>query len=106
MKLWQKLYVVLIIPILLILNIAIYLLFGITYKENIAAEKKQAVGDFGMIIDQIYGEMQQSQLNDRDVKNIIQKYTNYYKQRKKRRFIIRIRLILILKKTALKTIRL
>lgn len=44
MKLWQKLYVVLIIPILLILNIAIYLLFGITYKENIAAEKKQAVG--------------------------------------------------------------
>lgn len=53
MKLWQKLYVVLIIPILLILNIAIYLLFGITYKENIAAEKKQAVGDFGMIIDQI-----------------------------------------------------
>ena len=30
MKLWQKLYVVLIIPILLILNIAIYLLFGIT----------------------------------------------------------------------------
>ena len=82
MKLWQKLYVVLIIPILLILNIAIYLLFGITYKENIAAEKKQAVGDFGMIIDQIYGEMQQSQLNDRDVKNIIQKYTNYYKQQK------------------------
>ena len=68
MKLWQKLYVVLIIPILLILNIAIYLLFGITYKENIAAEKKQAVGDFGMIIDQIYGEMQQSQLNDKDVK--------------------------------------
>ena len=82
MKLWQKLYVVLIIPILLILNIAIYLLFGITYKENIAAEKKQAVGDFGMIIDQIYGEMQQSQLNDKDVKNIIQKYTNYYKQQK------------------------
>ena len=82
MKLWQKLYVVLIIPILLILNIAIYLLFGITYKENIAAEKNQAVGDFGMIIDQIYGEMQQSQLNDRDVKNIIQKYTNYYKQQK------------------------
>lgn len=39
MKLWQKLYVVLIIPILLILNIAIYLLFGITYKENIAQEK-------------------------------------------------------------------
>ena len=68
---------VLIIPILLILNIAIYLLFGITYKENIAAEKKQAVGDFGMIIDQIYGEMQQSQLNDKDVKNIIHNMKRY-----------------------------
>lgn len=88
MKLWQKLYVVLIIPILLILNIAIYLLFGITYKENIAAEKKQAVGDFGMIIDQIYGEMQQSQVNDRDVKNIIQKYTNYYKSAEDRTWVM------------------
>ena len=64
MTLWQKLYVVLIIPILFILNIAIYMLFGITYKENIASEKKQAIGDFGMIIDQIYGEMQQSQMHD------------------------------------------
>lgn len=82
MTLWQKLYVVLIIPILFILNIAIYMLFGITYKENIAAEKKQAIGDFGMIIDQIYGEIQASQMNDSDIKNIIQKYTNYYKQQK------------------------
>lgn len=82
MKLWQKLYMVLIIPILIILNVAIYLLFGITYKENISAEKKQAIGDFGMIIDQIYGEIQEPDINDADIKNIIRKYTNYYKQQK------------------------
>ena len=53
MKLWQKLYIVLIVPILIILNIAIYLLFGITYRQNIQAEKNQAIGDFGMIIDHL-----------------------------------------------------
>lgn len=82
MKLWQKLYIVLIVPILIILNIAIYLLFGITYRQNIQAEKNQAIGDFGMIIDQIYGEIQSSQMQDTDIKKTIQKYTNYYKQQK------------------------
>lgn len=82
MKLWQKLYIELIIPILIILNIAIYLLFGITYRENISSEKKQAIGDFGMIMDQIYGEIQESTLNDKNIKNIIQKYTDYYKRQK------------------------
>lgn len=90
--------------------------FWNTYKENIAAEKKQAVGDFGMIIDQIYGEMQQSQLNDKDVKNIIQKYTNYYKQQKielglwqgekKKKIYYSDKAHFNTKKTALKTIRL
>ena len=77
MKQWQKLYIVLIVPILIILNIAIYLLFGITYRQNIQAEKNQAIGDFGMIIDQIYGEIQSSQMQDTDIKKTIQKYTNY-----------------------------
>ena len=115
MKLWQKLYIVLIVPILIILNIAIYLLFGITYRQNIQAEKNQAIGDFGMIIDQIYGEIQSSQMQDTDIKKTIQKYTNYYKQQKielglwegiKRKSIIRINHILNISKKILQIIKL
>ena len=116
MKLWQKLYIVLIVPILIILNIAIYLLFGITYRQNIQAEKNQAIGDFGMIIDQIYGEIQSSQMQDTDIKKTIQKYTNYYsskklnwdcgKERIKRKSIIRINHILNISKKILQIIKL
>jgi len=84
MRLWQKLYLFMIIPILLVMNLGIYLLFYMTYEESLEIERTGAQGAFVMICDQMYGEMEKlsnkGELKDKRVANLVNIYEGYFNQ--------------------------
>ena len=82
MKLWQKVYLVTMILFVVLLNVGIYVVFGLTYKKDIEAEQKQAEAQYNILINGLVRSLeslyQQGDVTDAKLQRVMENYENYY----------------------------
>ena len=65
MKIWQKIFLVVLVISILFVNLGIYLVFQLTYNKNIETEQRRGDVDYRVIRRNVQRDMQALQGQDR-----------------------------------------
>ena len=84
MKLWQKLYLMILSVILLLVNVGLYGIFYLTHQGNISIEQNRTMDEFYALQNNIAKDVSALINNDRDnpqaIGALIKSYEGYYQK--------------------------
>ncbi len=82
MKLWQKIYIMTLLVVVLIINCGIFGIFYITYKGNLRMERERTRAEFTALCSNINADIRTLAFRNRagsdEIANLIKNYESYY----------------------------